>query len=63
MRRLTRLIDAFSKKWSKLYAMPSLYLAWYNFVRVHETLRLTPAMEAGVTDHVWTMREIISISV
>jgi transposase-like protein/IS1 family transposase len=59
MRRLTRLTNAFSKKWEKLHAMLSLYFAWYNFCRVHQTLRVTPAMEAGVTDHVWEVRELL----
>jgi IS1 family transposase len=59
MRRLTRLTDAFSKKWEKLYAMLASYFAWYNFVRVHQTLRVTPAMEAGITDHVWEIRELL----
>jgi hypothetical protein len=57
MRRLTRLTNAFSKKWEKLYAMLALYFAWYNFVRIHQTLRVTPAMEAGVTDHAWTIKQ------
>jgi transposase-like protein/IS1 family transposase len=60
MRRLTRLTNAFSKKWEKLYAMMALYFAWYNFVRVHQTLRVTPAMEAGLTDHVWEIRELLA---
>jgi hypothetical protein len=51
--------NAFSKKWEKLYAMLALYFAWYNFCRVHQTLRVTPAMEAGITDHVWTIEELI----
>ncbi len=59
MRRLTRLTNAFSKKWEKLYAMLALYFAWYNFVRIHQTLRVTPAMEAGVTDHVWSIGELL----
>jgi len=59
MRRLTRLTNAFSKKWEKLYAMLALYFAWYNFVRVHQTLRVTPAMEAGITYHVWTIGELL----
>ncbi len=50
--------NAFSKKWEKLYAMLALYFAWYNFVRIHQTLRATPAMEAGVTGHVWTIKEM-----
>jgi transposase-like protein/IS1 family transposase len=60
MRRLTRLTNAFSKKWEKLYAMLALYFAWYNFVRVHQTLRVTPAMEAGVTNHIWTMIDLLN---
>jgi IS1 family transposase/transposase-like protein len=60
MRRMTRLTNAFSKKWSKLHAMMALYFAHYNFSRVHESLRVTPAMEAGITDHVWDLRELLS---
>jgi len=61
MRRLTRLTNAFSKKWEKLYAMLALYFTWYNFVRVHQTLRVTPAMEAGLTDHFWTITELLRV--
>ena len=60
MRGLTRLTNAFSKKWEKLYPMLALYFAWYNFCRIHQTLRVTPAMEAGITDHVWTIAAILS---
>lgn len=59
MRRLTRLTNAFSKKWEKLYAMLALYFGWYNFCRVHGSLRVTPAMEAGITDHVWEITELL----
>jgi IS1 family transposase len=59
MRRLTRLTNGFSKKWENLWAALCLHFAWYNFVRVHRTLRVTPAMEAGITDHVWGIRELI----
>jgi IS1 family transposase len=52
MRRFTRLTNAFSKKLGHLKAAPALYFAYYNFCRVHATLRVTPAMEAGLTDHV-----------
>ena len=52
MRRLTRLTNGFSKKWENLWAALCLYFAWYNFCRVHRTLRVTPAMEAGIADHV-----------
>ncbi len=51
MPRLTRLTNAFSKTWEKLYAMLALYFAWYNFCRVHQTSRVTPAMKAGVSDY------------
>ena len=60
MRRLTRLTNAFSKKWEKLHAMLAVYFAWYNFVRVHGSLRVTPTMEAGITDHVWEIRELLA---
>ena len=63
MRRLTRLTNAFSKKWEKLHAMLALYFAWYNFCRVHQTLRVTPAMQAGVTDHIWEIRELLEVVV
>lgn len=57
--RLTRLTNAFSKKWQKLRPMLALYFAWYNFCRTHQTLRITPAMEARITDHIWSIQEII----
>lgn len=59
VRRLTRLTNAFSKKWENLYAMMSLYFAYYNFCRIHSSIRCTPAMEAGVTKRVWTLRELL----
>jgi len=59
MRRLTRLTNAFSKKWEKLYAMLALYFAHYNFCRVHQTLRVTPAIEAGISDHIWEIKELL----
>jgi IS1 family transposase len=59
LRRFTRLTNAFSKKLDNLKAAVSLYMAFYNFVRVHQTLRLTPAMEAGLTDHIWTIQELL----
>jgi len=61
MRRLTRLTNAFSKKWEKLYAMLALYFAHYNFCRVHQTIRVTPAMEAGITDHIWEIKELLNV--
>jgi len=59
MRRLTRLTNAFSKKLENLKAAVALHFAYYNFARVHQTLRVTPAMEAGLTDHVWTMSDFM----
>ncbi|MBN2320015.1 MAG: IS1 family transposase [Acidobacteria bacterium] len=59
MRRMTRLTNAFSKKWLNLKAAYALHFAYYNFCRIHKTLRVTPAMEAGITNHVWTIQEII----
>jgi IS1 family transposase len=60
MRRMTRLTNGFSKKWENLEAAYSLWFAYYNFCRVHKTLRVTPAMEAGITDHIWTIAELIA---
>lgn len=62
MRRFTRLTNAFSKKVENLGYAVALHFMYYNFCRVHQTLRVTPAMEAGVTDHVWSIEEIINIS-
>jgi IS1 family transposase len=59
IRRLTRLTNAFSKKLSNLQAAVALHFAYYNFCRTHRTLRVTPAMEARITDHVWTIAELI----
>lgn len=60
IRRLTRLTNAFSKKWDNLHAALSLYFAYYNFCRIHSSIRCTPAMESGLTGHVWTLRELLS---
>lgn len=54
MRRFTRLTNAFSKKWEYLDAAISLHFFYYNFIRIHQTLRVTPAMEAGISKHLWT---------
>jgi transposase-like protein/IS1 family transposase len=59
MRRMTRLTNGFSKKWENHHAHLALHFAYYNFVRVHSTLRVTPAMEAGITDHIWTLAELL----
>jgi transposase-like protein/IS1 family transposase len=58
-RRYTRLTNAFSKKWVKHNAALALWYAYYNFCRVHLSLRVTPAMEQGITDHVWELRELL----
>ena len=60
IRRLTRLTNAFSKKWDNLWAALCLHFAWYNSCRIHQTLRITPAMAAGITDHVWELSELLS---
>ena len=61
IRRFTRLTNAFSKKIENHAAMVSLYFMYYNFGRVHQTLRVTPAMEAGIADHVWSIEEIVGL--
>jgi len=60
LRRFTRLTNAFSKKLDNLKAAVTLYVAFYNFCRQHQTLKATPAMAAGLTDHVWTLTELLS---
>jgi transposase-like protein/IS1 family transposase len=60
IRRFTRLTNAFSKKLANLKMAVALHFAYYNFCRVHSSLRVTPAMEAGITDHVWTITELLS---
>lgn len=59
LRRFTRLTNAFSKKVENLKAAIALHFAHYNFCRVHQTLKVTPAMESGLTDHVWTLEELL----
>lgn len=59
MRRLTRLTNAFSKKWHNLKAAYAIQFAYYNLCRVHQSLRVTPAMESGLTDHVWEIGELL----
>jgi hypothetical protein len=59
MRRFTRLTNAYSKKLENLKASVALHFAHYNFVRVHQSLRITPAMAAGLTSHVWEMEELL----
>jgi hypothetical protein len=59
--RFTRLTNAFSKKFENHCHMVAIYHAYYNFCRVHQTLRVTPAMEAGLTDHIWSLEELVSL--
>lgn len=59
VRRFTRLTNAFSKKLENLRAALALHFAWYNFVRIHRSLRVTPTMAAGVTGHVWALSEFL----
>ncbi len=61
MRRFTRLTNAFSKKAENHAHALALYFMWYNFVRIHKTLRVTPAMAAGVTDRLWEMADIVAL--
>jgi hypothetical protein len=59
-KRLTRLTYAFSKKWDNLDFALALHFAYYNFCRVHKTIKMTPAMASGLTDHVWTIAELLA---
>lgn len=61
MRRFTRLTNGFSKKIENLAYAVALHLMFYNFGRIHKTLRVAPAMEAGIADHVWTLEEIAAL--
>jgi len=61
MRRFTRLTNAFSKKIENHAFHLALHYMYYNFVRIHKTLRVTPAMKAGVTDHLWSVEEIAGL--
>ena len=61
MRRFTRLTNAFSKKVENLEAAIALHFMYYNFSRIHQILRVTPAVEAGVTGHMWEVEEIAEL--
>ena len=61
MRRFTRRTNAFSKKVENHRHMVALFFLYYNFCRVHSTLRVTPAMEAGISDHVWSIEELCGL--
>ena len=62
IRRFTRLTNGFSKKAENLAHAVSLHFMYYNFGRIHRSLRVTPAMETGVSDHVWTLEEIAALA-
>lgn len=62
MRRFTRLTNGFSKKAENHLHAVSLYFMYYNFAKVHKTLRVTTAMEAGISDHVWSIEEIVNLA-
>ena len=59
MRRFTRLTNGFSKKIENLACAVALHFMHYNFCRIHQSLRVTSAMEAGITNHVWSIEEVI----
>jgi len=61
MRRFTRLTNGFSKKVENLMHAVSLHFMYYNFVRIHQSLRVTPAMEAGISERVWTLEDIVNL--
>jgi IS1 family transposase len=62
MRRFTRLTNGFSKKIQNHAAMVAVHAVYYNFARIHKTLRITPAMACGLSDHVWTLEEIVMMA-
>jgi len=61
LRRFTRLTNAFSKKIDHHCHALALYFVFYNFVKIHKTLRVTPAMKAGLTDHVWEWEDVLNL--
>lgn len=62
MRRFTKLNIGFSKKFENLCHAVSIHFMYYNFARIHKTLRVTPAMEAGIDSHLWSMEEIADLA-
>lgn len=62
MRRFTRLTNGFSKKVENHAHMVAIHFMHYNFARVHKTLRVTPAMESGLADHIWSLEEIVGLA-
>jgi hypothetical protein len=61
IRRFTRLTNVFSKKFENHCAALALYFLHYNFCRIHQTMRCASAMEAGVSDHVWPLEEVVGL--
>ena len=61
MRRFTRLTNACSKKFENHCHMVALYAVWYNFVKMHKTLKMTPALAAGVSTKLWAMEDIVAL--
>ena len=61
IRRFTRLTNTFSKKFENHCHMVALYAVWYNFIRIHKTLRVMPAMESGIVDHLFSFENLIGI--
>ncbi len=61
MRRYTRLTNAFSKKIQNHVLMVALYTVWYNWARIHKTLKTSPAQAAGLTDKLWSMADIVAL--
>ncbi len=62
LRRYTRLTNAFSKRIDNHCRALALYFVWYNFARIHTSLRVSPAMAAGVTDRLWDMNDIVALT-
>lgn len=61
MRRFTRRPNAFSKKFENHAHIVALHAVWYNSVRVHKTLRVSPAMQAGIADRLWSMEDVTAL--
>jgi hypothetical protein len=61
VRRITRLTNVFSKKFENHCHKVAIYHAYYNFCRIHQTLRVTPAMESGISDRVWTVQDLVTL--
>lgn len=59
IRRFTRLTNGFSRKFENHWAAVAVWFAYYNFCRIHQSLRITPAMAAGIADHVWDLKELL----